>query len=74
MNADLVLVIGTLVAAFSIPSVVSAWSERRSMTVPGLSLALGIALAVYANALNDWQYQLNDVPMAFLNVIALVLH
>ncbi|MYM56093.1 hypothetical protein [Thalassovita mangrovi] len=74
MNSDFVLVIGLAVAVFALASVVSAWSDHRPVVVSGLLLAIGAALTVYACALNDWQYQLRDVPMAFLNVIGMVMH
>ncbi|MFY0679724.1 MAG: hypothetical protein JXR13_04030 [Thalassovita sp.] len=74
MDADLILVIGLIIAGFAIPSVISAWSDARAPRVAALSLMLGGALAVYGYTLKPGGYQVSDVPLAFVEVIGRYLN
>ncbi|WP_323786004.1 hypothetical protein [Thalassovita sp.] len=74
MDSDLILVIGVTVAGFSIPSMVSAWSDGLMPRVPILSFLLGMALTVYAYVLKADGVDLTDIPMAYIRVVGRILN
>jgi len=70
MNYDLYLVIGLIILAFSIPSIVSAYSEGRAPRVAAIMLLIGGGLTAYAVTQNPLGYTIQDVPQAFVRVIS----
>lgn len=70
MNTDLLLVIGVVLGVFSIPSIMSAISEGRAPRVAAVTLIVSGALIVYAVRKNPGGYGLQDVPGAFVRVVA----
>lgn len=73
MDTDLVLVLGLVVAGFSIPSAVSALTDGRSPRAPMLTILLAGALVIYALAARPGGYSLAEVPEVFARVVARVL-
>lgn len=70
MNADLYLVIGLIVVAFSIPAIISAFSESRAPRAAAIMVMIGgglIALAVYQT---PGGYQIADIPEVFVRVVS----
>ncbi len=65
---DLYLVVGILLVGFSIPSVLGALADRRSPWVAVIVILIGGGLAAYA--LTRQSYTLEDVPEAFVRVVA----
>ncbi len=70
MDSDLALVIGLVIAVFSIPSVISAFSDGRAPRVAAFALIAGGALAAWAVTQKPGGYTVNDVPQAFVKVVA----
>ncbi|MFK7751945.1 MAG: hypothetical protein AB8B51_05300 [Sedimentitalea sp.] len=70
MDADLALTLGLIVAAFSIPSVLSALSDRRAPRASAVTVLIGGALILYAVTVKPGGYTLDRVPDVFFSVIA----
>lgn len=70
MGADLVLVLGIVIASFSIPSIISAFSDRRAPRASVITILIAGGLILYAIQQKTGGYQLKDVPDAFIRVIA----
>jgi predicted membrane channel-forming protein YqfA (hemolysin III family) len=69
MNSDLILVIGVVLAIFSIPAIISALSDRRPPRVAALVLIAAGCLVVWALQKKPSGYSLTDVPHAFVRVV-----
>ena len=70
MDADLSLVLGLIIAAFSIPSVLSALGDGRSPRASMVTILIAGALIIYALMNKPGGYTLAQVPEAFIQVIA----
>ncbi|MEQ6202020.1 hypothetical protein ABMC88_03100 [Sulfitobacter sp. HNIBRBA2951] len=70
MDTDLALVIGLIVAAFSIPSILSAISDRRAPRASAITVLIAGGLIVFAIQGKPGGYQLAQIPDVFVNVIA----
>lgn len=74
MNADLYLVIGLVVVAFTIPAIIGAFSEGRAPRAAAIMVMIGgglIALAVYQT---PGGYQIADLPDVFVRVVGRYLN
>ncbi|PVA09869.1 hypothetical protein DC366_12210 [Pelagivirga sediminicola] len=69
MTPDLILVIGIVLGVFSVPSIISALSDRRPPRVAALVLIASGCLIVWAIQKKPSGYALRDVPNAFVRVI-----
>ncbi|MDK3017008.1 hypothetical protein [Pseudodonghicola flavimaris] len=69
MDTDLILVLGAVVAFFAIPAMVSAYSDRRRLTLPLLSLGIGVAMMGFAFVMHPDGYDLAGLPEVFFGVI-----
>lgn len=70
MDHDLALVIGLVVAVFSIPAVVSAMSERRAPRIAAIALIVGGGLVAWAVTQKPGGYTVGDVPNVIVKVVA----
>ena len=70
MTTDLALVLGIVIAAFSIPSILSAFSDRRAPRASVITILIAGALVLYAIQTKPGGYTLEDVPNAFIRVVA----
>jgi len=70
MDSDLALVIGIALAALSIPSVLSAFSDSRAPRASALTILIAGFLIVYAVRTNPGGYALEDIPTSVLHVVA----
>ncbi|MEX0284658.1 MAG: hypothetical protein AB3N23_08605 [Paracoccaceae bacterium] len=70
MDADLALVLGIIVAGFSIPSIISALGDGRSPRASMVTILIAGGLILYAISTKPGGYTLEQVPEAFVNVIA----
>lgn len=70
MNSDLILVIGIVLAALSLPAMLSAISDRRSPRAAALVAVVSGCLIVWAVQSRPGGYTLNDIPRAFVQVVA----
>jgi flagellar biosynthesis protein FliR len=67
MDADLFLVAGLILLGFSLPSIVSAFSEGRAPRLAAIVLLVGGTLVVLA--LNEQPYTIDGVAKAFARVV-----
>lgn len=74
MNSDLLLVIGIVLAAFSIPSLLSAYSESRPPRVAAVVVVGALALVAWALSTSPGGYSFAEIPKAFVRVIGSVLN
>lgn len=70
MDPDLALVIGVIIAAFSVPSILSAVSDGRAPRASALTILIAGGLILYAIQTAAGGYQLADVPHVFTRVVA----
>ncbi len=69
MNFDLIFVIGVTLLAFSIPSMVSAYSDRRWPRNAALMIIIGIVAIGYAAQENPGAYSLDTLDDVIVSVI-----
>ena len=70
MNADLFLVLGIILAGLSIPSILSAISDRRAPRASALTILIAGGMILYAIQMKPGGYQLNSIPDVFVRVVA----
>ncbi|MCM2562196.1 hypothetical protein M8756_08515 [Lutimaribacter sp. EGI FJ00015] len=69
-DSELALVVGFVLCVFAIPSIVSAFSDRRAPRVATLVLMAGGGLVVWAIATKPGGYNIEDIPDVFVRVVA----
>ena len=74
MDADLLLVIGVTLGALSIPSFLNGYVESRLPRFAVLLLVAGIVLITLAVMTRPGGYAVQDVPEAFIRVIARIIN
>ncbi len=70
MDSDLFLVIGIIMGGFAIPALLSAFSESRAPRVGAILVMLSCGLIVVAVLNKPSGYRLDEVPGAFVRVVA----
>ena len=70
LDNDLMFIVGLVLCVFSIPSIVSAFSDRRAPRVATLVLMAGGAMVVWAIQTQPGGYRLEDIPDVFVRVVA----
>ena len=70
MSNDQIFVIGLLLGVFSIPAMLSSISEGRAPRVAAFTLIAGGSLVVWAITRTPGGYSLEDIPNAFVRVVA----
>lgn len=73
MQHDLILVIGLVILGFTIPAIVSAFSDGRAPRVAAIMLLIGGGLVTIALTQKPNGYTLEDIPHAFTRVVGSVL-
>jgi len=73
MNSDLLLVIGLILGVFSLPSIISSLSDGRAPRVAAFTLIAAGSLVVYAIQTRPGGYELQDIPAAFVRVLAMFI-
>lgn len=68
MSHDLALVLGTIIAGFSIPAIVSAFSDNRAPRAAALMILLGGGLIAWAVMEKPGGYTMDQIPEVFLKV------
>lgn len=74
MDLDLVFVIGLILAAFSIPALVNAYSDRRWPRGSALALIIGVGMVVYTVRQAPETYTISTVDDVFVSVVARYLN
>lgn len=70
MDTDLALVVGIIIAAFSIPSVLSAISDKRAPRASAITILIAGGLIVFAMQGKAGGYSIQELPDVFVNVVA----
>lgn len=73
MQNDLFLVIGLVVLVFTIPAIVSALTNHRAPRYAAISFLIGGGLVAIALTQKPGGYTLQDIPVAFSEVIGFYL-
>lgn len=70
MDTDMALILGLLLLCLSIPSILSALSDRRAPRMGAFLVLGGVGLILWAAILHPGGYRPADVPEVFLSVLA----
>ncbi|MEL6452855.1 MAG: hypothetical protein AAFQ19_16500 [Pseudomonadota bacterium] len=70
MDPDVFLVLGIIIAGFSIPSILSALSDGRAPRASALTVLIAGGLILYAIQTQPGGYTFQDLPDAFVRVAA----
>lgn len=73
MDPDLALVLGIIITGFSVPSLLSAFSDRRAPRAPAVTILIATALIVYAASVKPGGYQLSELPAVFTGVFRVLM-
>lgn len=74
MDPDLALVLGLIVGAFAIPSILSAITDGRAPRASVLTILIAFALILFALVQKPGGYTLSEIPHAFVTVAGRYLH
>ena len=74
MDNDLILVIGIIVGALAIPSLIGAFSESRPPRAAAILFLISGTLIVVALTRNPVGYAVGDIPDLFVRVIGRYLN
>ncbi len=70
MDHDLALVLGLVIAVFSVPAVISSLSEKRAPRVAAIALIIGCGMCAWALTQKPGGYTLPEIPDTFVRVVA----
>lgn len=73
MQPDYALVLGVVLAGFSLVGIFSAISDGRGPRASALTVLIAGGLIVYALQTQPGGYSLEDVPNAFVRVVGQIL-
>ncbi len=68
MNYDLALVMGIVIAGFSIPAIMSAFSDSRVPRAAALVVMIGGGLIAWSVTGKPGGYKFEDIPNVFVKV------
>jgi hypothetical protein len=70
LDTDLALVVGIVIAALSVPSILSAITDKRAPRASAITILIAGGLIVFAVQGKPGGYQFQEIPDVFVNVIA----
>ena len=70
MDTDLLLVLGLILAGFSVPSVLSAITDGRAPRASAMTILIAGGLVLYAIQTAPGVYTMQNIPDAFVRVAA----
>jgi hypothetical protein len=70
MDPDLALILGIIIGALSIPSILSAVSDKRAPRASALTILIGGGLILYAAQNMPGGIALDQIPDKFVSVVA----
>ena len=70
LTQDLILVIGIILAGLAIPPMLGAMADRRSPRAAAIMILIGGSLVLLAISQKPGGYTLQEVPEAFVRVVA----
>lgn len=74
MDIDLIFVLGIVIGVFALPSMVSAFSERRAPRVAALFIMISGMMVTYAVHMREEPYVLEQLDNVFVSVVARYLN
>lgn len=74
MDTDLLLTLGIVLFAFTIPSLLAAWTEGRPPRVGAIMLIAAIGLITTALTQRPGGYEFNEVPGVMMAVVSRVVN
>ncbi len=74
MQQDIYLVVGIIILVLAIPAVVSAFSDGRVPRAAAVMVLIGGVLIALALNQQPGGYTVEDIPMVFTRVIALIVN
>lgn len=69
MDPDTSLIAGLVLAVFSLPAVVSAFSDGRTPRVAAIVMIMAGGLMAYALTTKQGGYRMQDIPQVFFHVV-----
>lgn len=73
MTNDIYLVVGLVVLALAIPSIVSAFSEGRAPRIGSIMVLIGGGLVVIAVTQNPGGYSIQEIPHVITRVVGAII-
>ncbi|MDF3381535.1 MULTISPECIES: hypothetical protein [Sulfitobacter] len=70
MDSDLAMVVGIVLAVLSVPSILSAVTDRRSPRASAITILIAGGLIVFALRENPGRYSFENLPEVFVSVAA----
>jgi len=70
MTPDLLLVLGIVIAGFSVPSILSALADGRAPRASAITILIAGGLILYAIQSQPGGYTLQEIPNVFVRVAA----
>jgi hypothetical protein len=70
MTPDTYFVLGIVIAGFSIPSIVSALSDRRAPRASAITVLIAGGLILFAMQSKPGGYSIEEIPDVFVRVVA----
>lgn len=70
MDSDLALVLGIVLLVFSVPAILSAFSEGRAPRVAAFTIILGGTMTIWALSQKPGGFDIMEIPEAFVRVVA----
>ena len=70
ISQDLFLVFGIIITGFSVPSIMGAIADRRAPRASAIAILIGGSLILIALSQKPGGYTLEEVPQAFIRVVA----
>lgn len=70
MDTDLALVVGIVIAALAVPSILSAITDKRAPRASAITVLIAGGLIVFAVQGKPGGYTMQEIPDVFVNVIA----
>lgn len=70
ISFDLYLVFGIIIAGFSVPSIIGAFADRRAPRVAAITVLIGGGMILYALTQRPVDYTWQEIPEAFIRVVA----
>lgn len=74
MDPDLMLVIGLVVGGFSIPAIMSAFSDGRVPRAAAITVLIGGGLVALAIKNHPGGYTISEIPDVFVEVVGRYLN
>lgn len=69
IDPDLIMIVGIVVAALSIPSIISAFSESRAPRLGIILIVTGAAMVAWSINAKPGEFSFEEIPDLFITVL-----